>query len=83
MSGYDDAGKPNDPILAKLEPDEPYVILRGQDIAAPEALQVWVREVAVRHSRAGTYTEEVHEKLEAMTEIIRRMREWGTRKLPD
>jgi len=60
---------------AKLDPDEPYFVLRGQDAEAAELVETW----AMRAKRAGCPNDKVNEAMDTADE----MRRWHTRKNPD
>ena len=61
--------------LRKLDPDEPYFVLRGQDAEAAELVELW----ALRAKAAGCPGDKVNEAMDVADE----MRRWHTRKRPD
>jgi len=60
---------------AKLDPDEPYFVLRGQDAEAAELVELW----ALRAKAAGCGGDKVNEAMDVADE----MRRWPKRKVPD
>ncbi|HYK54156.1 MAG TPA: hypothetical protein VEV38_11550 [Candidatus Eremiobacteraceae bacterium] len=61
--------------LAKLAPDEPYFVLRGQDAEAADLVELW----ALRAKTAGCDRDKVNEAMDVADE----MRRWPKRKSPD
>lgn len=74
--GYRDAdGDWVDPCLQKLKPGEPFVVLRGQDMLAPDSLRKWVTD-----AKANGVPEA---KVADMQATIDEMEKWQPRKIPD
>ncbi len=61
--------------LPKLDPDEPYFVLRGQDELAPDLVELW----AIRAKSAGCHIDKVNNA----HRIAEEMREWPRQKKPD
>ena len=61
--------------LAKLNPDEPYFVLRGQDLLAPQLVRAW----AVIARGYGCPIEKTNDALRCAT----RMENWPIRKAPE
>lgn len=61
--------------LHKIDQDEPYFILRGQDNLAADLVELW----ALRAKAQGTD----HDKVRAAFECAEEMRKWKYRKDPD
>lgn len=64
-----------DACLAKLKFGEPYVVLRGQDVLAVEALAYWC-QLAEHHGVPAAKVADMRETNQAMIE-------WQPRKIPD
>ena len=71
-----DGSPPTDPCLDKLKPGEPFFVLRGQDMLAPDVIQIWVERAA----ESGQLSER---KFEEVISIIMAMENWPNRRMPD
>lgn len=65
----------NNPCLAKLKPGEPFFVLRGQDLLAPDLVKDWVGKAAV-HGASDA-------KLQMAWADAHAMEQWPNRKFPD
>jgi hypothetical protein len=61
--------------LSKLAPDEPYFVLRAQDLLAPELVEAWAVEAALNGC--------AEDKVADARAIAAAMRKWRKRKMPD
>jgi hypothetical protein len=61
--------------LEKLEPGEPYFVLRGQDLLAPELVESWAIEAELNDCPL--------EKVADARRIANAMRGWRQKKMPD
>jgi len=83
----DDNGDLHDDILTKLQPGEPFFVLRAQDMLAPEIMQLWMDMFLREHAKVAGYTDEEKTRLQAkmdrVAETIRAMKDWPDRRLAD
>jgi hypothetical protein len=61
--------------LNKLAPGEPYFVLRGQDLLAPELVEAWAIEAELNGCPPA--------KIADARAIAKAMRRWSKRKMPD
>jgi hypothetical protein len=61
--------------LSKLDPDEPYFILRGNDELAAELVELW----GIHANTLGVN----HDKVLSAYNCAEDMRRWNKRKVPD
>lgn len=62
--------------LGKAHPDEPVFVLRARDVTADDFVRRWAARVGERLGMS-------HPKVTSAIEIVRAMRAWPDRKLPD
>ncbi len=68
-------GTLKDDCLDKIKPGEPFFILRGQDILAPDKVRDWAREASVNGCS--------HSKVREAFATADAMEKWPNRKYPD
>lgn len=70
----------NDPgdfdVYVKLEPDEPYFILRARDMEAPVAIHVWVH-LWLREIQMGLRPESDRAQIAEAMKCAAEMEQWG------
>lgn len=69
------AKEAKDYLVAKVPPDEPVFILRGQDMCALETIHDWIS----RAVKLGA----PNEKITGALAVANRFREWSVKKVPD
>ncbi len=63
-------------------PDEPLLLLRGQDVLAPDVVRAYAEQIVLMEGAFGE-PDQAASVIEHIREVADRMERWTPRKLPD